>query len=55
MEGPRPAAVLLLEVLLLLLALNALGGGALLSADPRGGLLGMPAALLEGSLLRAPA
>ena len=45
----RPATVHLLAALLLLLGANALVGGALLIADPSGGLLGMPVALLTGS------
>jgi hypothetical protein len=48
----KPASVYLLIALLLLLAVGALYGGAALIADPAGGLLGMPLALLAGSPFR---
>lgn len=48
----RPASVYLLIVLLILLAVGAIYGGAALIADPTGGLLGMPVALLAGSPFR---
>ena len=51
-QGRRPGGVRLLAVLLILLAVNALVGGALLIADPSGGLLGMPVSLLAGSPFR---
>jgi hypothetical protein len=48
----RPASVHVLMVLLLLLAVGALYGGAALIVDPAGGLLGMPVTLLAGSPFR---
>lgn len=48
----RPVGVLVLALLLILLAVDAIVGGVLLIADPAGGLLGMPVSLLEGSPFR---
>src|SRR5690554_4630226 len=48
-QSVRPAGVHLLIALLLLLAVNALAGGAALVAEPSGRLLGMPVSLLAGS------
>ena len=45
----RPTAVHVLIVLLLLLGISALGGGAGLIIDPSGDALGMPVSLLAGS------
>jgi len=47
--GNRPPAVHVLIVLLLLLGVSALGGGAGLIIDPSGDALGMPVTLLAGS------
>lgn len=51
-HGYRPVGVLVLALLLILLAVDAIVGGVLLIADPAGGLLGMPVSLLEGSPFR---